>query len=127
MYNTPQRFSSPTSLGIDERWERVLCYAGIWVTGLAMLLLERRNANVRQHAKQSVVIFGGLSLIALAITVFSHALGWIPLLGFVFSAGFGFFHFAVITLMVVLWVVFMILALVSPQAHVVSGRGRARF
>lgn len=127
MRNAPRQYSSTTTLGIDERWERVLCYVGLWVTGLAMLLLEHRNANVRQHAKQSVVIFGSLSLIAFALSFFSGMLGWIPVLGFVFSVGFGFFHAAVITVIVVLWIVFMVLALLSPRAHLVAPRGDRLF
>jgi uncharacterized membrane protein len=51
-----------TSTGVDARLASVLCYAGWWVTGLVFLFAERRNANVRFHAAQSLVVFGVLSV-----------------------------------------------------------------
>ena len=51
MYNRGQ-YTSPTVLGIDEKWERVLCYLGVWVTGLIFLVIEQRNQTVRRHAMQ---------------------------------------------------------------------------
>jgi uncharacterized membrane protein len=119
MYNT-SRNGSPTSLGIDERWERVLCYVGIWVSGIIMLLLEQRNANVRRHAKQSIAVFGVLSLLAWVVGIFGGMLGWIPVLGFFFGAGFGLIHGLIILVMVVLWLVLMALAFMSPRTHILS-------
>lgn len=55
--------TGPTSTGVDARLAAVLCYAGWWITGLIFLLLERENHSVRFHAAQSVVVFGGLSLL----------------------------------------------------------------
>lgn len=55
--------TGPTSTGVDAALAAVLCYAGWWVTGLVFLLLERENRSVRFHAAQSVVVFGGLSLL----------------------------------------------------------------
>ncbi|MEO7158204.1 MAG: hypothetical protein ABI039_11610 [Vicinamibacterales bacterium] len=51
-----------TSTGVDARLASVLCYAGWWVTGLVFLFAERRDANVRFHAAQSIVVFGVLSV-----------------------------------------------------------------
>lgn len=127
MYNTPRRISSPTTLGIDERWERVLCYAGIWVTGLIMLLIEHRNENVRRHAKQSVLVFGGLSLLLWIVSFFGHALGWIPVLGFVFGAGFGLIHAALFFVGFLLWVFFMLSAFASARTHFVGSRAERMF
>ncbi|MBF6591023.1 MAG: hypothetical protein IVW57_10920 [Ktedonobacterales bacterium] len=127
MYNTPRNYSSPTSLGIDERWERVLCYAGLWLSGLIMLLLEQRNQNVRQHAKQSIVVFGVLSLVAWVLSSFGGILGWIPILGFVFSTIIGLIHGLVIVTIVVLWITFMLLALTSSRTHVIGRSSSARY
>lgn len=55
--------AGPTSTGVDPRLSAVLCYAAWWITGLVFLLLERENRQVRFHAAQSVVVFGGLSLL----------------------------------------------------------------
>ena len=45
-----------------------------FVTGLVFLLIEKENKFVRFHAMQSVVLFGG-------VFVINMALGFIPILG----------------------------------------------
>ena len=52
-----------TSTGVDPRIASMLCYAAWWVTGLLFLFLERTHRGVRFHAAQSLVLFGGLSLL----------------------------------------------------------------
>src|SRR5574338_312499 len=93
MYNYNQNYSSPTSLGIQERWERVLAYAFIWVSGLILLFVEQRNQTVRRHAMQSVIIF------------FFGLLGGV--IGFVMFA---------------LWILLMVLAYFSPNTIFVGPR-----
>ncbi|OGN98322.1 MAG: hypothetical protein A2Y89_05190 [Chloroflexi bacterium RBG_13_51_18] len=66
----------------------VLCYLGIWVTGIIFFILEQKNKWIRFHAAQSIVVFGGLG-IAMAI------LHWIPFIGIFFT--------------VVIWIVGIIL------------------
>ena len=51
-----------TSTGVDARLASVLCYLGWWVTGIVFLFAERRDARVRFHAAQSLVVFGVLSV-----------------------------------------------------------------
>lgn len=121
MYNY-SRPSGETSLGIDERWERVLAYALLWVSGLILLVVEQRNQTVRRHAKQSVIIFGVLCGLAFLATAFGGLLGWIPVLGFFFGVGFGLLHFFVILAIVVLWVLLMLLAYTSPKTLFVGPR-----
>lgn len=55
--------SGDTSLGVNPRAAAVLSYAGWWITGLVFLFLEREHRTVRFHAAQSLVIFGGLSVV----------------------------------------------------------------
>lgn len=55
--------SATTSTGVEPRLSAVLCYAAWWVTGLVFLFLEREHRGVRFHAAQSLVVFGGLSLV----------------------------------------------------------------
>lgn len=58
---------SGTSTGVDPRIAGMLCYAAWWVTGLLFLFLERDHRGVRFHAAQSLVLFGGLSLLMACI------------------------------------------------------------
>jgi uncharacterized membrane protein len=75
-----------TTLGLDERLERVLAYSLFWVSGLVLLLVEK-NQNVRRHALQSLITFGTLSLLILGVTMLNGMLSWIPLLGILTSFG----------------------------------------
>jgi uncharacterized membrane protein len=113
MYNPRGQYSSPTTLGIPEKWERVLCYALGWITGLIFLLVEQRNGTVRRHAMQSLIVFGGLSILGFVLGIFSG----IPLLSFVFlilARLVGFVGF-------VAWIGLMIGAYVSPVTFIDTG------
>ncbi|HEU5439593.1 MAG TPA: hypothetical protein VFU88_09910 [Ktedonobacterales bacterium] len=105
-YTRPS-LSSPTTLGIDEKWERVLCYALLWVSGLVMFFIETKNATVRRHAMQSMAIFGGLSIIGLLLTILSKI--WV--IGVIF----GILGSLVGPVTFVLWIVLMVLAYASPR------------
>ena len=41
----------------------LLCYLGVWVTGIIFLIIERKNKLVRFHAMQSLVTFGILHIV----------------------------------------------------------------
>ena len=90
------RTSYETSTGLAPNIEGLLCYALGWVTGIIFLILEQKNRWVRFHAAQSIIVFGSLN-IAGAI------LGWIPVIGHVFTAILGLVGF-------VLWIVLMVKA-----------------
>jgi uncharacterized membrane protein len=63
----PAADGSTTTTGVDARVASVLCYAGWWLTGLVFLVLEREHRAVRFHAAQSIVVFGGLTLLMIAL------------------------------------------------------------
>jgi uncharacterized membrane protein len=54
-------YGEKTELGLDENIAGLLCYAGLWVTGLVFFLIDKRP-SVRFHAAQSMVVFGGLQI-----------------------------------------------------------------
>ena len=58
---------SKTSLGLNENITALLSYLLGWISGLIILLLEKDNQFVRFHAMQSILVFGGLTLISLLI------------------------------------------------------------
>ena len=58
---------SASSTGLGERTALVLVYLFGWISGLVLLLIEQRSAEVRLHAAQSVVIFGALTLLTLTL------------------------------------------------------------
>ncbi len=60
-----------TSTGLQENVAGLLCYLGVWVTGIIFLILEPKNRFVRFHALQSIVTFGGLSIVGFVINAFT--------------------------------------------------------
>jgi uncharacterized membrane protein len=53
-------------------------YLLVFVTGIIFLLIEKESKFVRFHAMQSTILFGG-------VFILNMALGFIPLLGFLFG------------------------------------------
>lgn len=51
------RGTRKTSFGLDERFEGLLAYSLGWVSGLLMILFERKSRFVRFHALQSLTAF----------------------------------------------------------------------
>jgi uncharacterized membrane protein len=64
-----------TAGGLDENVAGALTYVLGWITGAAFLLFEPSNRFVRFHARQSLIVFGGLS-IAWFVAVTIPIVGW---------------------------------------------------
>ncbi|MDQ6645290.1 MAG: hypothetical protein M3Y76_12650 [Chloroflexota bacterium] len=103
-----------TSLGFNERLERVLAYSLGWVSGLILFFLEK-NRNVRWNAVQSMVTFGSLSILMFAISLLKGFLAWIPLLGWLTSAGLGLLLSVLWWVTIILWVWLMVMAFVKED------------
>jgi uncharacterized membrane protein len=91
-----KRQEAASTTGLEPNIAGLLCYLGLWITGIIMLVLERNNKFVRFHAAQSIVVFGSL-------TILSGALGFVPFAGQFFSAAIGIVIF-------ILWLVLMVKA-----------------
>ena len=103
-----------TTLGLDERLERVLAYAFGWVSGIILFVFEK-NRNVRWHAAQSMVTFGTLSILMFVVSMLKNFLAWIPLIGWLTSAGLGLLISALWWVMVILWLWLMVMAFVRED------------
>ncbi|MDQ6743348.1 MAG: hypothetical protein M3Z97_10640 [Candidatus Dormibacteraeota bacterium] len=79
------------SSGIDKRTGAFLSYLLWWITGLIFLFVGKNDPDVKYHGAQSLVFFGGVSVINFVLNViagFSHALfflGWIAGLIWLFA------------------------------------------
>jgi uncharacterized membrane protein len=60
-----------STTGLDARLASVLCYSVWWVTGGLFLLLERQHRVIRFHAAQSLVLFGAVSVLLVALGALS--------------------------------------------------------
>lgn len=89
--------------GLAENVAGLLSYLAGWITGLIFLLIDKRQ-SVQFHARQSITIFGGLTLIHLLI---------IPAFGFGLVLGWGIFalvSWLINILGFVLWILCMVKA-----------------
>jgi len=50
-----------TAIGLDANVAAAVAYVFGWISGLALLLMERDNRFVRFHAMQSTIVFAALS------------------------------------------------------------------
>jgi uncharacterized membrane protein len=95
--------ASPTS-GLQENVAGLLCYVLGWLTGIIFLLIDKRPF-VKFHAAQSIVVFGGLTIIRIGLMFMGGITGGIVGWGFV----------GVITLVIsliglILWIFLMVKA-----------------
>jgi len=91
-----------TSTGLAENVAGLLCYVLGWISGIVFILIEPENKFVRFHAMQSIVTFGGITIISIALSI----LGLIPFLGVVFDIA----NWIIGVLAFVLWIVLMVKA-----------------
>ena len=85
-----------TSTGIQANVAALLAYLLGWVSGLILFLIEKENKFVRFHAMQSIITFG-------ALTVLFIALGFIPFVGWILMPFLGLAQ-------LVLWILLMVKA-----------------
>jgi uncharacterized membrane protein len=94
--------ASPSE-GLQENVAGLLCYVLGWLTGIIFLLIDKRPW-VRFHAAQSIVVFGGLTLIRILLGIMHGVTGLI---------GWGFLGLLFLLIGLtgfVLWIVLMIKA-----------------
>ncbi len=87
-----------STLGMAPNTAAGLSYLGVWITGIIFFLLEKKNRFVRFHAMQSILFFGGLSvldiilsiaegfspgLLALGLTCLSGIIGLVAFIGWI--------------------------------------------
>jgi uncharacterized membrane protein len=117
--------ASPTE-GLQENVAGLLCYVLGWLTGIIFLLIDKRPF-VKFHAAQSIVVFGGLTIIRIGLLFMHGMLGG----GFI---GFGFLALISVIiglLTLVLWILLMVKAyqhemfkvpIAAPIAENIAGK-----
>ncbi|GCE14326.1 DUF4870 domain-containing protein [Tengunoibacter tsumagoiensis] len=103
-----------TTLGLDERLERVLAYAFLWVSGLIFFIFEK-NSNVRWHAAQSLITFGSLGLLTFIVSLLKRLLEPIWLIGWLSSFGLGLLIDILGWVTLLLWIWLLIQAWIRPD------------
>jgi uncharacterized membrane protein len=107
---------APATAGLADNVAGALCYVLGWLTGIIFLVIDKRH-SVRFHAAQSVVVFGGLTIIYWIIgAMFATSIMWGGL-----GAGwtFGYTLFMVVRLVFfILWIFLMFKAYQGEQFRV---------
>jgi len=108
-----------TSEGLAENVAGLLCYLAGWITGIIFLLIDKRPW-VRFHAAQSIAVFGGLTVIQIALSVMSSTIG--GLLGFGLMSMLG---LLVGLITFILWILLMVKAYKHETFKVLIAAGIA--
>ena len=95
--------AAASSDGLAENVAGLLCYAGVWVTGVIFLLIDKRPF-VKFHAAQSIVVFGALTILRIGSGIVINLGG---LVGFGLWAG---ISMLIALAGFVLWIVLMLKA-----------------
>lgn len=61
-----------SSTGLEPNIAGLLCYILGWISGIIFFLIESENKFVRFHAMQSIVTFGGLTVLQILIGILNR-------------------------------------------------------
>jgi uncharacterized membrane protein len=116
--------SQSSQSGMAENVAGLLCYVFGWVTGIIFFLIDKRP-YVRFHAAQSIVVFGGLHIITVALGIMFGV-------GFMMMSGWGTFGlgavlFGLVRLVgFILWILLMVKAYQGEKFQVPVAAGIAQ-
>ena len=69
------------SSGVDKRTGSTLAYLVTWLTGIIFLFVGKNDPDVKYNAAQSIVLFGGLTVLQILLGIASNFVGFLGLLG----------------------------------------------
>src|SRR5271166_3854438 len=95
----PVAMTSAGTEGLAENVAGLLCYVLGWLTGIIFLLIDKRPF-VKFHAAQSIVVFGGLTVIRIALLYLHGVVGG----GFISWGFVGLISLLVGLVTIVLWI-----------------------
>jgi uncharacterized membrane protein len=65
----PQQPYQPPSSGINKKTGAILSYVLGWITGVIFLFVGKDDPDVKYHAAQSTVFFGGLTVLYIIVDI----------------------------------------------------------
>jgi uncharacterized membrane protein len=111
-YQQPPGYQPVAGGGVDKKTGAILSYLLGWVTGIIFLFVGKNDPDVKYHAAQSLVFFGGMTVVFWAIRILGSFLPWY--VGVIL----GLITFALLIYSFVVWVMCLVRA---------SSGGGARF
>jgi uncharacterized membrane protein len=82
----PAPMSGAGAVGSNKKTYTIVAYVLGWLGGLIMLFVGKDDPDVKWNAAQSVIIFGGLSIVMLVLGFIAWAV--LFLIGFIFWVAF---------------------------------------
>jgi uncharacterized membrane protein len=73
-YSAPAPAGQNTSTGLEPNIAALLSYILGWLTGIIFFLIEKDNKFVRFHAMQSIIAFGGITILQIILGMLSTLL-----------------------------------------------------
>ena len=86
MQNPPGPPAQPPAAagtGMDKRTAALLSYLVTWITGIIFLFVGKNDPDVKYHAAQSIIFFGGITVIEILVNIVTSVsssldfLGWL--------------------------------------------------
>ncbi len=73
------------SLNLKGNIGGLIAYVFPPISSLIVFLLEKENPYIRFHAAQGLVLFGGLTILYIAVSILLTLFGLVPVIGTIFS------------------------------------------
>jgi uncharacterized membrane protein len=71
----PPGYQPPgTASGVDKKTGAILSYALGWITGIVFLFVGKDDPDVKFHAAQSIIFFGGSTILLTVLNIFERVL-----------------------------------------------------
>jgi uncharacterized membrane protein len=67
--NPPPSNMQATSSGVDKKTGATLSYLFWWITGLIFLFVGKNDPDIKFHASQSIVFFGGITVVRIVLAL----------------------------------------------------------
>ncbi len=96
-----------SATGLDSNLAGALSYLLGPVTGILFYVLEDEDEFVRFHAAQSTIVFGGLFVLTIALSVVLTLLAAIPVVGWIIGLVLGFGALLISPLFLLVWLFLM--------------------
>jgi uncharacterized membrane protein len=71
----PAQPPAAATSGMDKKTAALLAYLITWITGIIFLFVGKNDPDVKYHAAQSVVFFGGITVLQIAFNIVSSING----------------------------------------------------
>jgi uncharacterized membrane protein len=77
---------APSAAGSNKKTYTILAYLLGWVTGLIFLFVGKDDPDVKWNAANSIIVFGGLSIVSLVLSFIPFVGIVVFLIGFIYWA-----------------------------------------